>query len=191
MKLGLLLLFLAASCGGKDAPTKPGETPTDADTDTDTDTDTDSDTDADTDTDAPEEDALLYSGTWTLPTPANLIGLDLPVSPTGSGYTLIESPFVTLVADPALRDARTAAGGCLALVIACYEPGIRNLPGCFANVPRCATSTPWEESAYCCDATCGARYAALRATNEPPDAAANAILADGSCMPGYDTWRNP
>jgi len=76
------------------------------------------------------------------------------------------------------------------LMLACYEPGVRNLPGCFANVPFCATSTPWEEATACCDASCGARYATLRAEGQASAAAASmAILAAGSCMPGYDAWE--
>jgi hypothetical protein len=198
MRAPSLLLLALAACGG---PTeKPATSPegadadadADADTDTDTDADADADADADTDADADadaDEDTPIYSGTWTAPTAADVEGADLPANPDGPGYQLIASADVSLAADPARRDPVTAAAGCLSLMLACYAPGVRNLPGCFLNVPACTTAEPWTEAALCCAPACAARYAELRtAGQDPASAAALAIAGAGSCMPGYDAW---
>ena len=199
-RLALWALLLATGCGDPPSPSAKSppdstdaDTDADADADADADTDADADADADTDADADadaDEDSPLYSGSWTAPSREDLVGLDLPVDAATGGYVLSTSADVSLVADITRRDPVTAAGACLGLMLACYAPGERNLPGCFANVPTCATRTPWEEAAACCDTSCGARYAALRAEGQPPAAAATmAILAEGSCMPGYDAWE--
>ena len=181
--VSLLPFLLLAACAGGTPEEKPPGSPVDTDTDADTDTDTDTDT-------LTDEDIPVYSGTFTLPAPADLTTLALPPGPNGTDYSVLDAPNVHLTFDPTRRDAQTALAGCASLLIACYSPGVRNFPGCFANVPACATTSPWEEAAYCCDSSCGAAYAAGRTAGKAPvQAAIDAMYGETSCMPHATDWR--
>ncbi len=159
----------------------PGPDPVEGDADTDTDSDSDTDV---------GEDIPRYSGTWEVPSQEDLKDLPLAPAEDGDGYTLIEGPEASLVSRIDQHTPVSAAADCAALIIACYSPGERNFPGCFENVVQCSTETPWEGEGFCCAPGCAGRYAELRADGlEPPDAAARAILDQGSCMPGYDAWE--
>lgn len=79
---------------------------------------------------------------------------------------------------------------CSALVTRCYQPGVRELDDCFLSAPRCATSRPWEESAYqpCCPEACWRGYQARRQAGAPPLKALDQALFGGgvaaqSCLP--------
>ncbi len=136
--------------------------------------------------DGPEEP--LFSGEYDAPDWSALDDLDLPPGPDGVGFTLVTTPDATLLIDPDRRDANTAAGACVALLVSCYTEGVRNLTGCLDHVPHCATEQPWEEGpALCCPAGCADRYRALRTDGEgPPDAIVQAIWERPSCVPGMD-----
>ena len=135
----------------------------------------------------------IFSGTFEVPSRADFTNPGLPVGPEGYGQSL-GSPngLIQFWYDDTERNPKTAAAECLVLIIQCIEPGVRNVRGCFDNVPFCATKTPWEppDEAFCCPETCGERYAALRAAGMAgPAATSGALLQKGSCMPGFDAWR--
>jgi len=133
------------------------------------------------------EDAV-YSGDWVAPSPADLEDLDLPLNEEGD-YILYEDGGVGLYADPTERSPMSAAAGCAALIVACHEPELRNLRGCFEHVPTCSTDEPWQEDAYCCDPGCADGYVTLREEGlEPARAATDTLLGENSCMPGLDAW---
>lgn len=131
----------------------------------------------------PEE----FSGNFTPPSSTPIDNLPLPPAPDGNGYSLLQAGDATLVLRPTPRSPLSVAQGCLGLLRACYEPGIRNMAGCFANVPPCNTETPWLEDSTCCPRACGARYQTLRSEGKSDIVASGeALLRSPSCVPGLD-----
>lgn len=144
-------------------------------------------------TPAVEVEEPVFSGTFEVPSRADFTNPGLPVGPEGYGYSL-GSPngLIEYWYDDTERNPKTAAGECLALIIQCVEPGVRNVRGCFENAPACSTDAPWEapDEAFCCPAGCADRYVELLATGlSIPKATSAALLTEGSCMPGFDAWR--
>ncbi|MBI2376926.1 MAG: hypothetical protein HYV07_23200 [Deltaproteobacteria bacterium] len=92
---------------------------------------------------------------------------------------------VKIVHDDTLRDAITAKGACLDVLVRCLEAapsGEATVKNCVSEAPVCATERPWDEAA-CCPAACKDAFFAERAL----DAYDSWILhfADGSeCYPG-------
>jgi len=79
---------------------------------------------------------------------------------------------------------------CASLVTRCFQPGVRELDDCFLSAPRCATSRPWEETAYkpCCPEACWRQYDARRKAGATPQRALDLALFGGgspanSCLP--------
>ena len=133
----------------------------------------------------------LYSGDWAVPDRSAFDVLELPPGPGGAGYSLVRTPDTSLIMDPERRTPLSAAAECVALIVACYEPGVRTRRGCFDNVAVCPDDTPWDgDEPYCCPASCAAIYVQHRnAGLNQPDAVVATVLRDGSCAPGLDDWR--
>ena len=135
------------------------------------------------------DDVSLYRGEWTVPDPDLVLSAfdDLPEASDGDGRELMVAPEGEFVLRVDRRNALTGAAGCASLFVACWDPMNRSAAACLANVPTCATDSPWEEDAYCCHASCGARYAELRDQGKRvTDAVPEALFQPGSCMPGVD-----
>lgn len=85
--------------------------------------------------------------------------------------------------DPNLKDSITALGACSGWIVACFKPGERSLDDCARSVPRCATDTPWNESA-CCPSACYDQYRAQRISGiEDSSAFFDVYFENGSCFP--------
>jgi hypothetical protein len=128
------------------------------------------------------------SGDFPIPERRVLDEPPFPPQPDGTGFVLLSLPDGDFGFDPNNRGPASAAAECAAAVLSCFEPTLRNWAGCFARVPRCTTSTPWEGDApMCCAAACQDRFQELlRAGVEAPVAFASAIWEAPSCMPGLD-----
>jgi hypothetical protein len=135
----------------------------------------------------------LFSGSFTAPDRAVLANLPLPPMVGRPGIALLVLRDATLYFDPAERTPVSAAAECAAVVLSCYTPAERNLAGCFANVPQCATSTPWVgNDPMCCPSACLARYQELLVAGESgPVAFAKSIFRAPSCMPGVAGYPPP
>lgn len=171
-----LLLLVAMALMG--CPDEPAPTPTDDD---------DSTPVADDDDATGTVEDPVYSGAWDMPTWDVFDDLPFPTDDDGN-YVVLQTPEVALKLDPDLRDAVTSAAGCATLVVSCFEDGVRNIPGCLANVPTCESDTPWDDASnLCCAPGCADRYAELRvAGNAEPQAFVGAVWETPSCMPGLD-----
>ena len=114
--------------------------------------------------------------------------IDLPPGPDGTGYTLMATNDGFLVADPEDRTPISAAAECTALILACVEPNVRNLRGCFEAAPVCSSDTPWTgDDTMCCHKSCADRYVELREDGLDEAAAAiTAIHGPEACSPGVD-----
>jgi hypothetical protein len=135
------------------------------------------------------DDVDLYRGEWTVPEPATVFSTldDLPEASDGDGKELMVAPEGEFVIRTERRNAQTAAAGCASLFMACWDPLNRSAAACLANVPTCQTDTPWDEEAWCCHASCGDRYAELRAQGlRVTDAVPVALFQQNSCMPGIN-----
>lgn len=128
----------------------------------------------------------LFSGSYPPPDRGALTALPLPPVPGQPGFMLLQLPEAIYYFDPAQRTPVSAAAECAAVVLTCYQAGAGNVAGCFANVPQCATNTPWlGNDPMCCAAACGARYQELLTAGETkPAALTKAIFRAPSCMPG-------
>ena len=139
----------------------------------------------------PYSDDSMYSGSFEEPSENDLTTPSLPPAP-GGGFLLMQTSEGRLTYDPELRTPVTAAAGCAALLVACYEPGVRGFLGCLENVRDCDDDTPWDDEGpeYCCESSaCPARYRELRDSGlDAARAAVDAILAQPSCMPGVDDY---
>jgi hypothetical protein len=138
-----------------------------------------------------EEDDGAFSGSFEEPNRDHLWNTALPPGPDGTGFLMIESSEGSLVFHPDRRQPISAAAGCAALVLACYEPGVRGFLGCLENVRTCPDDTPWDDDTplFCCAEACADRHRELTAAGaDPPDAAVNAILSSPSCMPGVEAY---
>jgi hypothetical protein len=136
----------------------------------------------------PVEEAQ-YEGDWDVPQRSDLDDLDLPPGPDGTGYTLIEGTHGPIWADLETADPVTGAGECAALLMACVDPGQRNIRGCLENVRPCETDSPWTEAEYCCPSDCADRYVTLRGAGyAEPEAVTLAIWGDESCAVGLDDF---
>ena len=137
----------------------------------------------------------LFSGTFLAPVLPTLTTVDLPKPLDYPGAVLWgEADGLIVLSYPDERTAKTMAGGCIDLVLACYSEDVRNVSGCLANVAQCESDTPWlnEPDAFCCDPTCTNAYLGHRASGlRPPHALVEAVIGDDSCMPGMniDTGR--
>ena len=111
----------------------------------------------------------------------------LPRAADGSAVALAlpDGDLVVDVAAP--RTPISAAAECSAALLACFAPPARNVAGCFAGVPVCASDTPWQtDGPMCCPAGCADRYQELRRAGQSgPEAFARAIWESPSCMPGF------
>ncbi len=176
MRRALLLFSLVLSLAGCPEAAPPPEPPTDDDDDA-----------------SPPgggvEDSL-YSGEWTVPDRSMLDDPPLTPHPDG-GYIVHWTAEASLALDPEARTPLSAAAECIALVIACYEPGLRTRLGCLENVEQCGSETPWTgDEPFCCAAGCAERYRSLReAGYNQPDGVVEALLGQESCAPGLDAWR--
>lgn len=137
------------------------------------------------DCDRPPE-PLIVAGTFEVPPRVTADNIGLPPAPNGSGFVLLRLPDGDLVIDPAKRTPISAAAECAAAVLACYQAGARNFPGCLAAVPPCTSKKPWEkDKPVCCAPACIDRYQELRrAGRDEATAFAAAIWEEPSCMPG-------
>ncbi len=147
--------------------------------------------DDDDDTPTSGVEASLYSGDWSIPDRSAFTTIELPPGPDGTGYTVVQTPQGTLVMDPSRRTPLSAAAECGALVVACYEPGVRTRRGCFDNVAVCPDDTPWDgDEPYCCPASCAALYVQHREAGlNEPDAVVATLLGEEPCSPGLADWR--
>lgn len=125
----------------------------------------------------------LLEGEWERPAWDDLEELELPPGPDGEGYVLVETPEVVVWADIdgiEFEEPLTVATGCSASVIACYQPGQRNLSGCLGDTPVCEDGlTP------CCPRRCATDYQeALRRLEEPARAFMDTVWGTNSCVEG-------
>lgn len=97
----------------------------------------------------------------------------------------LEIEGVRMVFDPVARDALTATGACVDLIVRCARAEGPSIDACVHSVPECATDTPWTEDADCCAAACKPAYARHRRAGViPPRAVRQTFFGAGSCMPG-------
>lgn len=122
------------------------------------------------------------------PPPLPLAALDaLPKNPETGRPILFSLPEGNLEFDSTLKDPITAAGACMDWVISCVKPGERELDDCARSVPKCNTSTPWEEGAVCCPSACFDQYRAARLSGvQPARAFLTTYVGDASCFPGFN-----
>ncbi len=108
----------------------------------------------------------------------------LPKAPDGN-LVAIQLSSAVLELDPSVRDPLTGLGACTDHLTYCYEPGTAaTLDACVDKVPRCATSSPWNEET-CCPNACVNAYFKERKTREPVAAFEATFFADGTpCYPG-------
>ncbi|MBI2892126.1 MAG: hypothetical protein HYY06_01140 [Deltaproteobacteria bacterium] len=137
----------------------------------------------------PEEP--VFSGTFEEPDRRWLRDLDLPPGPDGVGYSMFEMPIGTMILDPDDRGPITAAGECAALILACWDPDLRNYAGCLQNVRQCPDDRPWEgDRPFCCPTACEPRYQDLRRQGlDAAHALTAAIWDDPSCMPAMESGQ--
>ncbi len=130
----------------------------------------------------------VYSGSFEEPRREWLQGLGLPPGPGGTGYALFDLPIGTMIIDPDDRGPVSAAAECAAMVLACWEPDLRNYAGCLGHIRHCPDDRPWEsDGPLCCSSECEPRYQELRRQGlEPAHALTAAIWDDPSCMPGLE-----
>ena len=204
MRAPLLILLLAAALAGCPDPAGSASDPTPADEpDPDDDDDATGDDDATDDDDASpgdDDDAAalaeqypgeipVYEGTWDMPADPVELAPELPV--TDEGQPVMPMPGgIDLVLDFDLRDPIRSGIECAEMIGTCFESGLRNYAGCFANAPKCATDEPWANGeTYCCADACEGAYQALRESGmRASEAFVEAIYGEPSCMPGVDAF---
>lgn len=91
---------------------------------------------------------------------------------------------VTPAFDPNLKTPVTGFRACMGRIYACRATSTNNNDRCVAAMPRCASSTPWDDPAGfdCCPEECLAEYFTTRATQDLNLALLN--LAHSECYPG-------
>jgi hypothetical protein len=97
---------------------------------------------------------------------------------------LLEVGGVALTLGAERKDAIGAHASCIDLFTRCVVK-TKDSDRCAADVPRCATSEPWNESAACCPSACVAAYQEERrlgATNIEADLAV--FGSTHECFPG-------
>lgn len=136
------------------------------------------------------DDPDFYSGDWEMPDRAEILAQAELLPPSADGGALVHSDETgSLVLYPDSRTPLTAAAGCAAVVMACWDPDQRSIAACLAHAPACSTEDPWNDDALCCDDACLPRYLELREQGMKMTLALpRAVFDHGSCMPGVDDF---